>query len=93
MLGKTRAGWAGGIMTLTKRPLYQCVLGRCHRGQNVEETKMVGQYRANLDANRDSDQAADQAEKLLSKSRAKSTYFLNRKELDKHVTAKKQLTY
>ena len=35
----------------------------------------------------------DQAEKLFSKGRAKSTYFLNRKELEKHVTAKKQLTF
>ena len=35
----------------------------------------------------------DQAEKLFSKSRAKPTYFLNRKELEKHVTAKKELSY
>ena len=35
----------------------------------------------------------DQAEKLFSKSRAKSTYFANRKELEKHVTAKKELSY
>jgi len=41
----------------------------------------------------DSPHYDDQAEKLFSKSRAKSTYFLNRKELEKHVTAKKQLTY
>src|SRR5579872_829596 len=30
----------------------------------------------------------DQAEKLFSKSQAKSTYFLNRKELEKHVSSK-----
>jgi acyl-homoserine lactone acylase PvdQ len=41
----------------------------------------------------DSPHYDDQAEKLFSKSRAKSTYFLNRKELEKHVTAKKQLSY
>jgi acyl-homoserine lactone acylase PvdQ len=35
----------------------------------------------------------DQAEKLFSKSQVKSTYFLNREELEKHVTAKKALTY
>ena len=35
----------------------------------------------------------DQAEKLFSQGRAKSTYFLNRKELEKHVTASKQLSY
>jgi acyl-homoserine-lactone acylase len=35
----------------------------------------------------------DQAEKLFSKSRAKSTYFLNRKELEKHVTARKELEF
>ena len=35
----------------------------------------------------------DQAEKLFSQSRAKPTYFLNRKELEKHVTGRKQLTY
>jgi acyl-homoserine lactone acylase PvdQ len=34
----------------------------------------------------------DQAEKLFSKGRAKSTYFLNKAELLKHVTAKKILT-
>jgi acyl-homoserine lactone acylase PvdQ len=33
----------------------------------------------------------DQAEKLFSKSRMKSTYFLDRTELQKHVTAKKKL--
>ncbi len=41
----------------------------------------------------DSPHYDDQAEKLFSKGRAKSTYFLNRKELEKHVTAKKQLSY
>ena len=35
----------------------------------------------------------DQAEKLFSKGSAKPTYFANRKELEKHVTAKKELTY
>jgi acyl-homoserine-lactone acylase len=35
----------------------------------------------------------DQAEKLFSTSRAKSTYFLNRKELEKHVTARKELEF
>ena len=39
----------------------------------------------------DSPHYDDQAEKLFSKSRAKSTYFLNRKELEKHVTAKKRV--
>jgi len=34
----------------------------------------------------------DQAEKLFSKGRAKSSYFLNKPELLKHVTAKKVLT-
>jgi acyl-homoserine lactone acylase PvdQ len=33
----------------------------------------------------------DQAEKLFSKSRMKSTYFLNKAELLKHVTARKTL--
>jgi acyl-homoserine lactone acylase PvdQ len=41
----------------------------------------------------DSPHYDDQAEKLFSKGRAKSTYFLNRKGLEKHVTAKKQLSY
>jgi acyl-homoserine lactone acylase PvdQ len=41
----------------------------------------------------DSPHYDDQAEKLFSRSRAKSTYFLNRKELEKHVTAKKSLSY
>ncbi|MBI3209623.1 MAG: penicillin acylase family protein [Candidatus Solibacter usitatus] len=35
----------------------------------------------------------DQAEKLFSKSRAKDTYFLNRKELEKHVTARRTLEF
>ena len=35
----------------------------------------------------------DQAEKLFSKGQAKPTYFLNRKELEKRVTAREQLTY
>jgi acyl-homoserine lactone acylase PvdQ len=35
----------------------------------------------------------DQAEKLFSKSKAKSTYFANRKELEKHVTSRKTLMY
>jgi acyl-homoserine lactone acylase PvdQ len=33
----------------------------------------------------------DQAEKLFSQSKLKSTYFLNRKELEKHVTARKEI--
>jgi acyl-homoserine-lactone acylase len=41
----------------------------------------------------DSGHFDDQAEKLFSKSQAKSTYFLNRKELEKHVTATKELTF
>ncbi len=41
----------------------------------------------------DSPHYDDQAEKLFSKSRAKSTYFLNRKELEKHVTTTKELSY
>ncbi len=35
----------------------------------------------------------DQAEKLFSRSQMKSTWFLNRRELEKHVTAKKELSY
>jgi acyl-homoserine-lactone acylase len=35
----------------------------------------------------------DQAEKLFSKGTAKPTYFADRKELEKHVTAKKELVY
>ncbi len=35
----------------------------------------------------------DQAEKLFSKSKAAPTYFMDRKELMKHVTAKKSLKY
>ncbi len=41
----------------------------------------------------DSPHYDDQAEKLFSKSRAKPTYFLNRKELEKHVTSRKELSY
>jgi len=39
----------------------------------------------------ESDHWDDQAEKLFSKSRMKSTYFLNKTELLKHVTARKTL--
>jgi acyl-homoserine-lactone acylase len=35
----------------------------------------------------------DQAAKLFSKSRAKPTYFANRKELEKHVSARRGLTF
>ena len=35
----------------------------------------------------------DQAERLFSKSQAKPTYFANRKELEKHVKAKKELVF
>jgi acyl-homoserine lactone acylase PvdQ len=41
----------------------------------------------------DSPHFDDQAEKLFSLSRAKSTYFLNRKELEKHVTAREELEF
>jgi acyl-homoserine-lactone acylase len=41
----------------------------------------------------DSPHFDDQAEKLFSRSRAKSTYFLNRAELEKHVTARKELEF
>ena len=41
----------------------------------------------------DSPHYDDQAEKLFSKSRAKPTYFLDRKELEKHVTARKELEF
>jgi len=41
----------------------------------------------------DSPHFDDQAEKLFSKSRAKSTYFLNRAELEKHVTARRELEF
>jgi len=41
----------------------------------------------------DSPHFDDQAEKLFSKSRAKSTYFLNREELEKHVTAREELEF
>jgi acyl-homoserine-lactone acylase len=42
---------------------------------------------------KDSGHWDDQAEKLFSKSRAKPTYFLQRAELEKHVTRKEQLEY
>jgi acyl-homoserine lactone acylase PvdQ len=35
----------------------------------------------------------DQAERLFSPGKLKSTYFLNRKELEKHVSGKKELSY
>lgn len=41
----------------------------------------------------DSPHFDDQAEKLFSKSLVKPTYFLNRKELEKHVTAREQLNF
>ncbi len=41
----------------------------------------------------DSPHFEDQAEKLFSKSAAKPTYFLNRRELEKHITARKELAY
>ncbi|MFB3826408.1 MAG: penicillin acylase family protein [Bryobacteraceae bacterium] len=41
----------------------------------------------------DSPHYDDQAAKLFSKSRAKSTYFLNRRELEKHVTSRRELTF
>jgi acyl-homoserine-lactone acylase len=41
----------------------------------------------------DSPHFDDQAEKLFSQARAKPTYFLRREELEKHVTAVKDLTY
>ena len=41
----------------------------------------------------DSGHFDDQAAKLFSQGKAKPTYFLNRKELEKHVTATKELTY
>jgi len=41
----------------------------------------------------DSPHFDDQAEKLFSRARAKPTYFLRRDELEKHVTAEKDLTY
>ncbi len=40
----------------------------------------------------ESGQYDDQAEKLFSKSLAKPTYFLNRKELEKHVSRRESLT-
>ncbi len=41
----------------------------------------------------DSPHFDDQAEKLFSQSRAKSTYFLNRKELENHVTKREELEF
>ena len=41
----------------------------------------------------DSPHFDDQAEKLFSQSRAKSTYFLNREELEKHVTKREELEF
>jgi hypothetical protein len=42
---------------------------------------------------KDSGHWDDQAEKLFSKSQAKPTYFLNRKELEKHVERRESLVY
>ncbi|MBI3695724.1 MAG: penicillin acylase family protein, partial [Acidobacteria bacterium] len=42
---------------------------------------------------KDSPHFDDQAEKLFSKARAKPTYFGDRKELEKHVTARRELSY
>jgi hypothetical protein len=41
----------------------------------------------------DSGHFDDQAEKLFSKSIAKPTYFLDRKELEKHVTRREELEF
>ena len=41
----------------------------------------------------DSSHFDDQAEKLFSQARAKPTYFMRRDELEKHVSAVKELTY
>ncbi|HXJ44225.1 MAG TPA: penicillin acylase family protein, partial [Bryobacteraceae bacterium] len=41
----------------------------------------------------DSPHFDDQAEKLFSQARAKPTYFLRRDELEKHVSASKELAY
>jgi acyl-homoserine lactone acylase PvdQ len=41
----------------------------------------------------DSPHFDDQAQKLFSRSQAKPTWFLNRRELEKHVLARKQLAY
>jgi hypothetical protein len=41
----------------------------------------------------DSSHFDDQAEKLFSQARAKPTYFMRREELEKHVSASKELTY
>ena len=42
---------------------------------------------------KDSPHFDDQAEKLFSKGLAKPTYFLNRTELEKHVTARRELSF
>ena len=42
---------------------------------------------------KDSAHFADQAEKLFSRSRAKPTYFLDRRELEKHVERVANLEY
>jgi acyl-homoserine lactone acylase PvdQ len=44
-------------------------------------------------SNRESTHYDDQAEKLFSKSLAKPTYFLNRKDLAKHVTSRESLEF
>jgi acyl-homoserine-lactone acylase len=41
----------------------------------------------------DSPHFNDQAEKLFSKSLVKPTYFLNRKELEKHVSRREELEF
>ena len=41
----------------------------------------------------DSPHFDDQAEKLFSQTRVKSTYFLNRTELEKHVTKREELEF
>jgi acyl-homoserine lactone acylase PvdQ len=41
----------------------------------------------------DSPHFDDQAEKLFSRSQVKSTYFLNRAELEKHVTQREVLKF
>ena len=41
----------------------------------------------------DSGHFDDQAEKLFSKSQAKPTYFMNRKELEKHLTRREELDF
>jgi hypothetical protein len=42
---------------------------------------------------KDSPHYDDQAEKLFSLSKAKPSYFLNRRELEKHVTVRVRLTF